>query len=73
MRAQFLAVHLRFVSPTFIFASGCVLPGSELHPAAGGGAQPRAAEFERKAKCAAILEEPGGDAADRLPCRSDTC
>lgn len=65
--------ELCFVLPTFIFASGCILPGSELHPAAGGGAQSRSPEFERKAKCAAVLEEPGGDAADRLPCWSDTC
>lgn len=46
---------------------GCALLGGELHPAAGGGAQPRPQEFECKAKRTAVVEEPGGDAADRLP------
>ena len=47
-------------------------PGGELHPAAGGGAEPRAAQPERQAPRPAVLEEPGGDAADRLPRRPHT-
>lgn len=45
-----------------------ILSGGQHNPPARSGAQPRSSEFEREAERAALLEEPGGDATDGLPC-----
>lgn len=45
-----------------------MLPGGKHNPSACCGTQSCSEKFKCETQCAALLEEPGGDAADCLPC-----